>query len=407
MRAVIPMIQYYPDHPSGSARLAFDEAVFLAKAGHEVWVVTQDTSGSKPEYRFQDGLHVLRYPAPRFRQFDPRRIWAHQKRTKDLLARYVGPQVDLFHGHSLLHYDGALSLYAGKVRTCYSVHSPVRLEMAATGRGAPVPRRLGLLLTAHLTHEIEGRCLERSDCITAFSEYTKAMLGRLHGDGVRSRIQVIPGWVDLDRFRIIQDCEAAKSQLGWPRGVPVFFTLRRLAPRMGLDRLLYALREVKASGWEFYLVMGGRGPLRAQLETLAEDLGLKGHVHFTGLVPDDTLPIMYAAADAFVLPTVELECFGLIALESLACGRPVLATPVGAIPEVVGRFEKRWLAEENSVHATSQLLIDFLRGALPSHEPMELREIASRYYSREHVLGQLVAVALGGGNMDLRGGEQS
>ncbi|MGI9860913.1 glycosyltransferase family 4 protein [Moorella naiadis] len=399
------MIQYYPDHPSGSARLAFDEAVFLAKAGHEVWVITQDTSGSKPEYCFQDGLHVLRYPAPHFAQFNPRRIWAHQKRTRELLARYVGFQVDLVHGHSLLHYDGVLSLYGGKVRTCYSVHSPVRLEMVATGRGARLPRRLGLVIAAYLNHEIEGRCLERSDCITAFSEYTKAMLGRLHGDDIRRRTQVIPGWVDLDRFKIIQDREAAKSQLGWPRDVPVFFTLRRLVPRMGLDRLLYALREVKSAGREFYLVIGGGGPLQVQLETLAEELGLKGYVNFTGFVPEDILPAMYAAADAFILPTVEMECFGLIALEALACGRPVLVTPVGAIPEVVGRFERRWLAEDTSVRAISHLLSDFLRGVLPSHDPTALRETVARYYSRERVLGQLIATAQGARNIDSCGGE--
>jgi len=176
---------------------------------------------------------------------------------------------------------------------------------------------------------------------------------------------------------------------------------------MGLDRLLYALREVKSTGQEFCLVIGGTGPLRTQLETLTEDLGLKRYVHFTGFVPDDILPLMYGAADAFVLPTAELECFGLIALEALACGRPVLATPVGAIPEVVGRFEERWLAENTSVHAISQLLIDFLRGVLPSHDPAALREIVAKHYSREYVLEQLVATALGTRDVNLHGGERN
>jgi glycosyltransferase involved in cell wall biosynthesis len=389
------MLHYYPDHPSGSARLAFDEAVFLAKLGHEVWVITQDSSGSKPEYCFQDGLHVLRYTTPHFSQFDPRRIWAHQKRTANLLARYVGRQVDLVHGHSLLHYDGALSYYGKSVRTCYSVHSPVFLEMRATGRGQLLPRRITLSVAAHLNHRIERRCLERSSCITAFSDYTTTLVGCLHGKDVQRKIRVIPGWVDLDRFKVIEDRQATKSQLGWPTDVPVFFTLRRLVPRMGLDRLIHAVREVKAAGWEFCVVIGGEGPLRSQLETLVSKLGVKECVRFVGFVPESKLPLMYAAADAFVLPTAELECFGLIALEALACGRPVLATPVGAIPEVVGRFEKRWLAENTSVRAISQLLTDFLRGALPSHDPIALREIAARHYSRERVLKQLVATALG------------
>jgi glycosyltransferase involved in cell wall biosynthesis len=104
---------------------------------------------------------------------------------------------------------------------------------------------------------------------------------------------------------------------------------------------------------------------------------------------------MYAAADAFVLPTAELECFGLIVLEALACGRPVLATPVGAIPEVMGRFERGWLAQDNSADAVAQLLRDFLAGALPSHDPAALREIVAQHYSRQQALECLVAVVLG------------
>ncbi len=60
---------------------------------------------------------------------------------------------------------------------------------------------------------------------------------------------------------------------------------------------------------------------------------------------------MYGAADAFVLPTSELECFGLPVLESLACGRPVLAAPVGAIPELLRPFEPAWLADGSSPEA--------------------------------------------------------
>jgi glycosyltransferase involved in cell wall biosynthesis len=118
-------------------------------------------------------------------------------------------------------------------------------------------------------------------------------------------------------------------------------------------------------------------------------------VHFLGRVPENILPQMYAAADVFVIPTAELECFGLIALEALACGRPVLATPVGAIPEVVGRIEPRWLAQNQSVEAISRLIIGFLGGELPSHDPERLRQIVAQTYSTENALRQLVAVATG------------
>ncbi len=389
------MPSLYSDRPSGSARLAFDEAVFLSQLGHQVSVVTQDLSRSRPEFSLQDGLRVLCYPSPQLAAFDPRRSRVHQKRTSDLLSRYVDPQVDVVHGHSLLQYDGALQLYGDAVRKCYSIHSPVLMEMHATSRGGSKLEALRLSLIARLTHWIEHRCLQRSSCITADSNYTRSLLGQLHGAAIQQRTHVVPGWVDLDKFRIVSDRQAVKSELGWPADVPTLFTLRRLVPRMGLDRLIHALHSVGRAGFRFHMVIGGSGPLRAQLETLVSDLDLAGCVHLAGFVPEAKLPLMYAAADAFVLPTAELECFGLIALEALACGRPVLATPVGAIPEVVGRFERGWLAQDNSADAVAQLLRDYLAGALPSHDPAALREIVAQHYSRQSVLERLVAVVLG------------
>jgi glycosyltransferase involved in cell wall biosynthesis len=394
LHIVIPVLSYYPDHPSGAARLAFDEAVFLANLGHKVWVVTSATSMLKPEYSFEDGLHVLRYPGLQMGSLDPRRVRVHQKRTRSFLHRYVGQQVDLIHGHSLLQYDGALSLYGNQFKRCYSVHSPVFKEIEGLNRGMNILQRVRAAIAARLLHQVERRCLSSSDCILAFSEYTRSLLGQLHGKHIQQRTQIIPGWVDLNKFQVVEDRRAVKSQLGWPTDVPLFFTLRRLIPRMGLDRLLYAAAKVKSLGWEFCLVIGGGGPLREALEELARDLGLLESVRFLGVVSDDALPLMYAAADSFVLPTAELECFGLITLEALACGRPVLATPVGAIPEVLNGFEPAWLAPDTSVDAIAQLLIDFLKGALPIHDPNVLREKVTERYSRESVLQRLVAVML-------------
>ncbi|MEI6502229.1 MAG: glycosyltransferase, partial [Armatimonadota bacterium] len=86
--------------------------------------------------------------------------------------------------------------------------------------------------------------------------------------------------------------------------------------------------------------------------------------------------------------------FGLIALESLACGVPVLATPAGAIPEVMNNFEPRWLAEAASAEAIASLLAAFLKGDLPSHRPEELRTRAQTLYDQERVLPRLLAATV-------------
>lgn len=390
---IVTAVRYFPDQPSGSSRLAYDEALYLAGLGHEVWMMAPAFSRSKPEHSFETGLHVLRYPSPQLRAFDPRRVQVHQRLTNDLLTRYVGPAVDLVIGHSLFQYDEALSLYGGRARSRFSVHSPIRLEMLAASRGAPAAERLRLLISSQLTNRVERRCLRRSHRITAFSDFTRTMLGQFHGKGIQERVQVIPGWVDLTRFVVAPNREMLKAELGWPTDVPVFFCLRRLVPRMGLDRLLHAARKVKSAGWCFRLILGGDGRLRNQLEALTRDLGLSAEVQFAGFVPEDTLPKMYAAADAFVLPTADLECFGLIALEALACGRPVLATPVAAIPEIMEQVEPQWLARDVQADSIAALLIKHLKHELPGHDAGCLRQFVAQRYAKERVLAELAIAA--------------
>ena len=135
--------------------------------------------------------------------------------------------------------------------------------------------------------------------------------------------------------------------------------------------------------------------MRGPLEEVARARGIAARVRFEGRVPDETLPAMYAAADVFVLPSAALECFGLIALEALACGRPVLATPVAAIPEIIGAVEKEWLAADAGEAALASLLDRWARGVLPAHPPEELRAFVGRRYAAEERLAELTSAILG------------
>ena len=104
---------------------------------------------------------------------------------------------------------------------------------------------------------------------------------------------------------------------------------------MGLDRLIEAMATLVCQVPDVLLLIGGSGSQRAALEALVRALGLDKHVTFLGFVPEGDLPRYYQAADVFVLPTRELEGFGLVTAEALACGTPVLGTPVGATPELL------------------------------------------------------------------------
>ena len=390
---VIPMLQLQSGAPGGSTRIAWDEALQLTRLGHDVWVVAPDVGGGAPEREEHDGIQVLRYPFPTYTALDPRRASAHQRATATLLRNQLKRPIDVVHGHSPLQCAGAFSAASPRTRLVYTVHSPAALEAKASAPAAAGFARVRVRAQAAMLRRVERKILDRSQVVHVLSAYTERLLVAEHALAPE-RMTRIPGWVDLERFKPVGDRIGLRGSLGWPEG-RVLFTLRRLVPRMGLDRLLRAFCEARKATRDVSLVIAGDGPLRGSLESLASDLGLSGSVRFEGRVSDEALPKMYASADTFVLPTAELECFGLIALEALASGRPVLATPVGAIPEVVGAVEPRWLSANEGVPALTVLLSDWLAGRLPVHAPADLRAFVERGYSERRRLAELIAVALG------------
>jgi glycosyltransferase involved in cell wall biosynthesis len=159
------------------------------------------------------------------------------------------------------------------------------------------------------------------------------------------RVRVVPGGVDLARFAPPGDRLAARRRLGLLESAPVLFCLRNLEPRMGLELLLGAMPAVLARHPEALLVIGGDGPLAGPLRDRARALGLGAAVRFLGFVPEPELPLVYGAADVFVLPSERLEGFGLVTLESLACGTPVIGTRVGATPELLEPLDPALLSD--------------------------------------------------------------
>jgi glycosyltransferase involved in cell wall biosynthesis len=200
------------------------------------------------------------------------------------------------------------------------------------------------------------------------------------------KIHIIPGGVNIDRFRPNLSREEARLQLGWPLDRQILFTPRRLVQRMGLDKLLIAMAEVKRKVPEVWLAIAGKGPLRPTLEQQVEALNLSQCVQFLGYVPDEQLPIAYQAADLTVVPSQSLEGFGLILVESLACGTPALCTPVGGMPEIVAPFYPDLITDSVKIDAIADRLIQLLTGTLPLPSRMNCRN-----YAQQHFDWQLIA----------------
>jgi len=144
------------------------------------------------------------------------------------------------------------------------------------------------------------------------------------------KIEVVPCGVNLERFRPRQR-QQARRQLALKADTYVVLYVGRLARLKGIHRLLEAVARLKQLPLQL-LIVGGDGPAAPDilhLKRLANRLGITPRVRFVGSIPQAELPTFYSAADLLVVPS-RYESFGMVVLEALACGTPVLATPVGA-----------------------------------------------------------------------------
>jgi len=161
-------------------------------------------------------------------------------------------------------------------------------------------------------------------------------------------ISVIPCGVNLDIFQPV-DKEMARRQLGFD-GASIALFVGRIDPLKGLDRLLVAMTWLRKKQEVHLVVVGGdeqSQPEMERLQQLAEKLHIEDSVTFTGVRRQEELPYYYSAADVCVIPSY-YESFGLVALESLACGTPVVATRVGGIEGVVSQDKTGYVVTENT-----------------------------------------------------------
>jgi glycosyltransferase involved in cell wall biosynthesis len=220
--------------------------------------------------------------------------------------------------------------------------------------------RLKARLRRRLRHQIEAVNLRRSRRVIVLSQQSR---GEVRSFGFpEARIRKAAGGVDVARFLPSADKRAVRRALGVPEGRCLLLSVRRLAPRMGLENLIRAMPQIVALRPDALLLIGGQGPERERLQHLIGELRLDEHVRLVGFIPDARLAAYYQASDLFVLPTLALEGFGLVTTEALACGVPVVGTPVGATPELLAGLDTRLVAPGVTPDALVSAVLGFLEG---------------------------------------------
>ena len=185
-----------------------------------------------------------------------------------------------------------------------------------------------------------------------------ALVDVLRGWGVAEpRLHVLRNGVDLDRFRPLPQSEAREA-LGLD-GAPLLLSVGHLIERKGHHLAVEALPIVRQRHPGARLVIVGEGEERARLEGLVAQLRLHSHVTLAGAVPNERLATWYSAADALILASSR-EGWANVLLESMACGRPVVATRIWGTPEVVARPEAGVLVDTRDAPALADGVLRLL-----------------------------------------------
>jgi D-inositol-3-phosphate glycosyltransferase len=150
------------------------------------------------------------------------------------------------------------------------------------------------------------------------------------------KIGVIPCGVNLELFQPKQK-QVARKSLGLDPGAKILLSVGRFEPLKGIDRLLEAITHLHDLKRLQLVIVGGDdedAPATQFLKRKTISLGVEGKVIFAGRIEQKNLPLYYSSADVLVMAS-HYESFGLVGLEALACGRPVVSTPVGAMEDLV------------------------------------------------------------------------
>jgi glycosyltransferase involved in cell wall biosynthesis len=356
------------DKMGGHERYVSELASTLSGRGVEVTIVAKRWRVDAPAREIRsDGVVVERYAVPSKRNplyalaFPAYVALAVIARTRRLRPRTV------IHAHMGLP---AIPLAVSGKPYLFTFHAPVWRELLNERQGSymlPGPVQSTAVSTLR---RAEGLVARRAGSTAVLSEFMRTELSLLDRRAAE-RAALVPGGVDGTRFH-----PGAEQHASDAHPSPVLFTARRLTPRTGVDELIRAMPLLARSVPDVRLKIAGSGSMEAGLREMARELGVAQSVEFLGRVSDDELVEWYRRATVVVVPTRELEGFGLTTAEALACGAAVVGTPAGATPELLRPIDPGLVTKDTSAESIAAAVLELLA------QPARLTKVRKRASER-------------------------
>jgi glycosyltransferase involved in cell wall biosynthesis len=360
----------------GAERVLFEQTTRLADRGHNIFVITRKLSNHDRDHEIIDGVNEWRHS---YNKKNPLTFicstWINSKRLFESLHQNIHFDCINFHQpfSAIGVINSALSIQIPKIYTCHSLS--FEEYISRNGNNHRFFSKFTNFIQTRGYKKIEKNILNKSNEIIVLSKFTKEKINDIYKIK-NDKIRIVPGGVDLNKFAPPINKEKIRKRLNIPNNKIILFTVRNLVQRMGLENLIIAFNHLIKQKAEINLVIGGEGILKTGLIALARSFGIEDYIHFVGFIPEEQLSSYYQMADLFVLPTKELEGFGLVTLEAMASSLPVVGTPVGGTKEIIGKFDSSFLFKGTDSDSIAELITEKYK--LMKHNPQKWMEITHR-----------------------------
>jgi glycosyltransferase involved in cell wall biosynthesis len=301
---------YYPK-VGGVAVHMHDLAIHLSRRGHEVDIITNNLETGKEDELKGEGIGLVKVPG---------HVMEGVGINMTVFARNAHNLRPVLEKYDVVHGQHAFT--------------PLALKAVSSARKAGK----GALLTTHSVNFENSRTLKMlaKGAFPYFKYYLKnphriIAVSKASKEFIKKftdvPVDIIYNGISLERFRNDWDRESLKNELGI--NGPLILYVGRIEPRKGIGVLISAMKNIDGN-----LVIVGNGSTLPLLKEKARHLGILDKIRFMGHVEYSRLPGLYGASDVFVLPSLS-EAFGIVLLEAMASGVPVVGTSAGGIPEII------------------------------------------------------------------------